>query len=195
MKKRIVVFAVILCLLSGFAVRFYYVNRHVELPIVQEFLQGEIVPFGNDFSDAAGDSAPGYTLQVLDSVLFTISEFLDQYDSEHEMVADGFTQYFYLVKISVGNIDNTQGEESGVSLPLIPLVGTNYFMMIDYPAFKVLNPNMPGLDFSLQPGTTKEFLLPYAINSDVHTSYRRLQKDILKLQLTEYPHRKRIALN
>jgi len=55
-------------LVGAFMVRFYYVNRNVALPIMQEFAQGEIVPFGDDFC-AAEDSASGYTLQARD-ILF-----------------------------------------------------------------------------------------------------------------------------
>ena len=86
------------------------------------------------------------------------------------------------------------GTERGISLDLIPLVGTHYFMMIDYMAFELLNPDMPGPSFSLKKGTEKEIILPYAINPDVHTDVRRMQKDPPDLQLSEYPRRKLISL-
>jgi len=171
------------------------VNQNVKLPIEENFSKGEVVPFGDDFNTNADEIASGYTLQVLDSEILPVDEFLEKYDNSGEIVADGFTEYYYLVKVSVGNVNNRDGTESGISLDQIPLVGTNYFMLMDYVVFELLNPDMPGSSFSLQLGTKKEILIPYAINPQVHANYRRLQNDTPKLQLTEYPHHKLITLN
>lgn len=200
MRKKIIYIVLILCLTIGFGVRFYFVNKDVDIPIVQVYEKGEVVPFGNDFTDYSDEIIDGYTAQILGSEILTPEAFLQKYDSSGEYAVDditfdGMTTYFYVVTVSFGNIDNQNGEEMGVNLQMVDLMGTNYTALIDEAGYQIANPDVPWLGFSLRVGTTKEFVLPYAVVSETVGSYDHLLKDLPKLQITAYPHQKLLKVN
>lgn len=186
---------IVLCLVIVFSLRFYEVNRNVKTAIVQEFPVGEIVPFGNDFNNSPDENMNGYALQVLSSEIVSVDEFNEKYNPSNEEVVDDLTEYYYLVNVSFENFNKMQDVENGVSLDVISLVGTNYYMTIDYAVFQMINPDMPGTSFSLKPESSKKMILPYAVVPEVHADSNGLRKDPPKLQMTEYPHRKMIDLN
>lgn len=193
-KKKIAVMMVILvltCLVGG---RIYYVNQNIDLPVRLEYKIGEVVPFEEDFNDDSNRIAKGYTIQVVESEMLTKEAFYEKYNPTENPEGELFKEYFYVIKAVFGNEDNTQGEECGIALDQVPLVGVNSWIMIDAHMFEVMNPSMPGLGFSLNPGTTKEVLLPYGIIPSSHGEYKYLKKHPPMLQITQYPHEKRIAI-
>lgn len=193
-KKNIIIFSVVLCMAVLFCIRFYIVNRDVKTAVIKEYEKGEIVPLGSDFNDSSDDSANGYTIQVLDSQYLPAEEFMEKYHLENKFTPDEKTEYYYVIKISAGNIDNEKGEENGLSMYFFSLTGIDYMALPDFGAFEVMNPHMPGPVFSLKPGTTMEFYVPYSINADFYPKYKHLPDTKPMLQLTEYPVRKKIKL-
>ena len=193
-KKNVIITGSILAFLTLFSIRVFMVNTDIKRAVVKEYNEHEVVPFGSDFNDNSGDCLDGYTLEVLDNEFLPVDEFLEKYNLSDKFTPDEAPEYFYLVRVSGGNIDNMEGTERGLAIYYLTLTGTNYFILPDENAFEVLNSGFPGIAFSLRPGTTKEFLLAYAVDPDICSNYKRLPETKPRLQLTEYPNRKMIKL-
>lgn len=198
MKRKRIAVTVAIALSILFGIRVYMVNRDIQLPAVQTYHKGEVVPFGEDFTNSSEDNSNGYTIRVVDYELLSSDDFYEAYELNESVdsVDRIMMEYFCLVRVIIGN--EGKGEEAdtarGIELLQIPLVGKNYYMIMNEMIFQMLNTDMPGSSFSLRPGTSKELLLPYAAVPGTHLDYRSLEKNPPELKITEYPNRKKIAL-
>lgn len=171
MKKRgnILLF-ISLCLICSFAIRVYFVNRDVSKPPMKEYKKGEIVTFDEEYSVDNRKISKGYTIQILDSEILSVEDFREKYNL-------------------------SEGEEQGISLLSIPLVGKNYMVVFNAIAYPHLNPTMPiGGGFSLRPGTDMTVYLTYAIIAGNAPDIEELRKDPPQLQIAEYPIRKMLDI-
>lgn len=194
-KKKWGVAIVILCILCIAGIRFYFVNRNLKLPSIQEFVKGSTVPYENDFTFSSEECISGYSVKVLDSEILPVKDFYQKYDIPiTELGEDLLTKYYYTVTVSYSNDNNNSSTMTGVNLSNTSLIGTNYYMVIDSQIFSLINPDMPGIGFSLAPETSKKLILPYAVVPSAHTDYEGLREDVPKLQITEYPHRKLLEI-
>ncbi|HIT90007.1 MAG TPA: DUF5028 domain-containing protein [Candidatus Merdenecus merdavium] len=191
MRKKLILMISVLVMII-LVVRIYIVNKDVKKPLEIVYEKGEVVPFDGDFTESSEDRIEGYTIQVLDSELLTLEEFYEKFDPERELADDGYTEFYYIVKVVVGNESNDQGEMKGIFLDLFPLVGIEYLSLIDNMAFEKMNPDMPATSFALRKGTTKEMLIPYSFNPEVTLDREEIIKNPPMLQITEYPTRKLI---
>ncbi|WP_314064899.1 DUF5028 domain-containing protein [uncultured Vagococcus sp.] len=194
MKKRSLACITIL-LLSLMILRIYYINKDVQVPIEKYYDVSEVVPFENDYTRNSDEIINGYTAKVLGAELIPIKEFYKTYLKVEGFSEETFAKYYYIVKVSFGNTTNLEGINTGISLANTSLVGTNYYMVIDSQVFSMLNPDMPGISFSLKLDSEKELLLPYAVVPSTHTDKKGFLKDPPKLQITEYPNRKLLAIS
>lgn len=194
MKKRSLACITIL-LLSLMILRIYYINKDVQVPIEKYYDVSEVVPFENDYTRNSDEIINGYTAKVLGAELIPIKEFYKTYLKVEDFSEETFAKYYYIVKVSFGNTTNLEGINTGISLANTSLVGTNYYMVIDSQVFSMLNPDMPGISFSLKLDSEKELLLPYAVVPSTHTDKKGFLKDPPKLQITEYPNRKLLAIS
>ena len=191
LKKRKWIIAIVLCLVGVYGGRVYAVNSDVETADRQIFKKGESVPYGNDFNISSGDICNGYTLTVMDSKVMAAEEFCEKYKIEDM----GNSVYEYMVKVSVENVSNQHEGEQGVSLGISMLVGENYVIVPSPDMFKVVNPKIPGMSFSLRTGTKKEIWLVFEIMEGNTPDYSHLQENRPLLQITQYPHQKLIRLS
>ena len=194
-SRRIAILTLAVVLAAGWAVRFHAVNTELELPEIQVFRSGEEVPVGKDFFDYADEDMDGYTITVLGAELSPVQDFLEKYDStEKRELLGHFTDYVYEVRISVANRYNPHVNQKGISLLRYVLQGTDYVLTLDGDCFMMANPDMPGTAFSIRRETTMDMTLTFGVLSRV-TSLRHLAEDPPKLQITQYPHQKMIALS
>lgn len=186
-KRKIVIIFVLVVL---YGIRVYTVNTDVRLPVREVFEKGEVVSYGQDFNISSNDMCKGYTVQVLDSKIMKAKEFCEKYD-----VTDiGLANYYYMVRVSVENLNNTYIEEQGVSMGLAMLMGTNYSIISSSDMFKVLNPQMPASSFSLKVGTKKDMWLVFQMIPGNAPDYKQIKKNPPMLQITQYPCQKLIKL-
>lgn len=191
LKKRIFIAVIVLCFIGLYGVRVYAVNMDVSIPRRQIFEKGEVVPYEKDFNISSGDASEGYTLQVVDSKIMEVKDFCRIYDVQDM----GFADSYYMVKVSVKNVNNDHVGEQGVPLGISMLIGTNYCMIPSPEMFYAVNPDMPGMSFSLQPGTEKEIWLVFQLIPGSTPDSEYLETNPPMLQITQYPHQKLIRLS
>lgn len=189
-KRRIFILIVALGLLGIYILRIYDVNSNKRLPERQIFNTGEWVPYGTDYNISENDICEGYYVRVLETKVMEAKEFFEKYNA----VDMGLATHYYMVKIEVKNKDNEHIEEQGVSLGMAMLLGTNYAVIPSPDMFKAVNPDIPALSFSLQPGTKKEAWIVFSIIPGNLPDYKQIQEDTHMLQITQYPIEKRIKL-
>lgn len=189
-KKRIATAVIILCLIVLYGVRVYAVNAEISSPGRRIFKEGETVPYGTDYNISEGDSSEGYTVQALDSRILSAEEFSREYNVKDMGIVDDF----YMVKLSVKNESNEHVGEQGVPLGISMLVGTNYCMIPSADRFRTVNPDIPGMSFSLKTGTQAEVWLVFQLISGSTPDANYLKEHPPMLQITQYPNQKLIQL-
>jgi hypothetical protein len=197
--KRIMIITACVVLAAAWGVRFYFVNKDIDRPILQVFEKGEEVPIGKDFYHRSDEDRNGYTFTVLDSELLTIADFMQKYeaaDEQRELMGE-YTDYVYAVRVSITNHYNMGGEQRGIDLFQTFLQGTDYYLMADTTCFQIANPNInvPGLSFSLRQDSSLEMVIPYGVMSDRGISIQHLMDDPPKLLISSYPHQKMLRVN
>ena len=70
--KKIIFISLTVVLIFVWGVRFYLVNREVDLPVVQVFPKGQEVPIANDFFINSDEGMDGYNVTVLDAELVSV---------------------------------------------------------------------------------------------------------------------------
>lgn len=196
-KKRNSLLIVSVCLICLFAVRVYFVNRDVSALPMKEYKKGEIVTFDKGYSVDNREISEGYTIQILDSEVLSVEDFRKKYNlSEGDLEGQyNFTNAYYVVKAKFANVNNQEGEEQGISLLSLPLVGKNYMVTFNAISYPHLNPTMPiGGGFSLHPGTDITVYLTYAIITGNAPDIEELRKNPPQLQISEYPIRKMLDI-
>ena len=106
----------------------------------------------------------------------SVEDFQEKYNlSEGDLEGQyNFTNAYYVVKAKFTNVNNQEGEEQGISLLSLPLVGKNYMVVFNAIAYPHLNPTMPiGGGFSLRPGTDMDSVSYLCNYSRKCTRYRR----------------------
>lgn len=193
MKKRLLILLVI-ALTITWGVRFYIVNKDVDSPIIQVFQKGVEVPIEKDFFYSSDEDMDGYTVTVLDADLVPAEEFLQGYDAgDQAELLGNFTDYIYVVRVSIANQYNPFVDEKGIDAGGYYLIGTDYILGLDDTCYYLANPDMPGTTFSLQQESSMELILPFTVMSDL-TSHKHILEDPPKLQITLYPSKKLIEL-
>lgn len=164
---------------------------------MKEYKKGEIVTFDEEYSVDNRKISEGYTIQILDSEILSVEDFREKYKlSEGDLEGQyNFTNAYYVVKAKFTNVNNQEGEEQGISLLSLPLVGKNYMVVFNAISYPHLNPTMPiGGGFSLRPGTDMTVYLTYAIIAENAPDIEELRKDPPQLQIAEYPIRKMLDI-
>ncbi len=192
--KKIIFISLTVVLIFVWGVRFYLVNREVDLPVVQVFPKGQEVPIANDFFINSDEGMDGYNVTVLYAELVSVDNFLQRYNADEQSENIGiFTDYIYMVRVSFGNQNNPFVNEKGIDLQVYYLKGTDYVLSLEDTCYRIANPDMPGTSFSLRQGTDMELILPFSVMSS-QTSRNHILDDPPKLQISLYPHQKLIEL-
>ena len=195
MKKKIWIrLGILLVLVAGFAVRFCIVNHDVDVPEVLTYEKGEEVPLEKDFFYYSSEDMEGYSIQVLDSALYSVDEFLKEYHAEDiaEYMGD-FTDYIYTVRLKVSNHGNEQVGEKGIALTRCYLKGVDYILSLEEACYQAANPDMPGSSFSIRNGTSIEVVATYEV-LDRLTSKKHILAHPPKLMISLYPHQKLLEI-
>ena len=74
------------------------------------------------------------------------------------------------------------------------LVGDDYLSQISENVFCTMYPDMPGMNFSLQKGTSMEFELPYPLDVVTGKDKDDLNKKSPYIEISEFPNRKLIKI-
>lgn len=192
--KKILLISLMAILIFAWGIRFYLVNQDIDIPIVQVFPKGTEVPIENDFFIGSDEDIDGYTVTVWDAELVSVEDFLQHYNASEQAESLGnFTDYIYMVKVSISNQDNPFVNEKGINVGLYYLKGTDYVLSLDDICYQLANPDMPGTSFSLRQQTSMELILPFSVMSS-QTSRKHVVNDPPKLQISLYPHQKLIEL-
>ncbi|MCL2083305.1 MAG: DUF5028 domain-containing protein [Oscillospiraceae bacterium] len=192
--KKVLIIALIAGLAVAWGIRFYFVNQNIDIPTVQVFRKGIEVPLEKDFFDSSDEDMNGYTVTVLDAELMPVEDFLQRYEAEDQTeILGNFTDYIYMVRVSVGNHNNPFIDEKGVALQLFELKGVDYILTLEDICYQASNPDMPGASFSLRQGTNMELLLPFNVMSS-QTGIKHILNKPPKLQISAYPNQKLIEL-
>lgn len=188
---KIIISLLVVIIISA---RIYWVNHGIMEVKEQIYPMGYSVPYEKDFTVHSNEIIEGYYITVKNSEIITAKEFANRYYQGNIERVDPFVQYYYMVDIEVRNEDNQDIGEKGVNLSEMPLVGINYMMVVSYDAFWDVNPDLPGLGFSVKPGTSVDTTLAYQVIPQTHATYEQLVKDPPKLQITEFPVRKLLEI-
>ncbi|MDE7422617.1 MAG: DUF5028 domain-containing protein [Lachnospiraceae bacterium] len=192
--KKILLISLNIILILVWGVRFYLVNQDIDIPIVQVFPKGIEVPVEKDFFINSDEDMDGYTITVLDAELLSVEDFLKHYNvMEQAELLGNFTDYIYMVRVTIGNQNNPFVNEKGINLNAYYLKGTDYILSLEDGCYQLANPDMPGTSFSLRQGTSMELILPFSVMS-YQTSRKHILDDPPKLQISLYPHQKLIEL-
>ena len=195
MKKMRIIISVMLILSAAWGIRFYFVNKDVASPVIQVYEKGEEVPIENDFFNYASEDMDGYTVTVLDAELVPVADFLQKYKAEAQAENLGiFTDYIYMVRISIANRYNPHNGEKGIALQQYALHGPDYVLSLEDTCYQIANPDMPGTSFSLREGTDMEITLTFDVISKI-ISVQHLINEVPKLMITQYPHQKMIDIS
>lgn len=193
-KKKIIGILAVIILACGFCVRVNFVNTNIAMPVTKEYQKGEKVPYEKDYTNQPEESIDGYSITVLDSELLTTEAFYKKYSLSEQEISGLTTKWYYVVKVSFANENNQSGTAMGISLYNTSLVSKTDYAMVDYGPYSLLNPDMPGLGFSLTPGTDKEVILTYPITSTAYDDMDDIKNANFQLQITQYPVRKMINI-
>ncbi len=192
--KKIVIISLSVALILAWSIRFYLVNRDIDLPAVRVFQKGENVPVEKDFFVYSDEGMDGYNVKVLEAELVSVDTFLQSYNAGGQAENIGiFTDYIYMVRVSFGNQYNSFVNEKGIDLQVYYLKGTDYVLSLEDTCYRIANPDMPGTSFSLRQGTDMELVLPFSVMSS-QTSRDHILEDPPKLQISLYPHQKLLEL-
>lgn len=193
-KKRIILI-IVLILSVLYVARIFVINKNAVCAETLEYKKGEIVDFGNDYIDSIDDSKPGYAVQVLGYRIVDTKTFYEEFNlSNGEDVDTSYIPYYCLVKVKFYNKDSTLGENGGISLYQMALVGDDYLSQISENVFCTMYPDMPGMNFSLQKGTSMEFELPYPLDVVTGKDKDDLNKKSPYIEISEFPNRKLIKI-
>ena len=192
--KKIVIISLSVALILAWSIRFYLVNRDIDLPAVRVFQKGENVPVEKDFFVYSDEGMDGYNVKVLEAELVSVDTFLQSYNAGGQAENIGIcTDYIYMVRVSFGNQYNSFVNEKGIDLQVYYLKGTDYVLSLEDTCYRIANPDMPGTSFSLRQGTDMELVLPFSVMSS-QTSRDHILEDPPKLQISLYPHQKLLEL-
>lgn len=191
MKYKIIIsiFSIIVIIVYG--IRLYYVNTTTYAPIIQRYEMDEEVFIENDFFYNSQEQMNGYSVTVLDTNLFTVNEFREQYNVFDDSIFE-FSDFVLLVRIKFRNVSNNLGEDAGINLSYYVLQETSYINYIERDAFRILN-DFDYLSFSLRQNSEKEFVIPFGINTE-YIDIEKFKDGTSELVISLYPHKKVIEL-
>lgn len=192
-RKRILVLIGVI-LVCAYIVRVYYVNKDVDIPVIKEYSLGTEVPYEKDYTNDSTECIDGYAATVLGYEVLSREEVYSRCGQNAEEESDGDNEYYVLVNASFANESFDQGETMGVNLYNTPIVCVNEYVILDRQLFEMLNPDMPGVGFSLRQGTSKDVTLVYHIRKGTFKDKQEIEDADFKLQITEYPTQKLLKL-
>lgn len=180
------IFLIVIC-----GVRIYYVNTRPIYPINKVYAKNTEVDIENDFFDSAKEKMNGYSIEVLDTEIISISDFYNKYNVSQNDYDDNY-DYMYLVKAKFRNNTNEMGENAGINLYNYMLINNSFMTLSDFKAYKYVN-GFSEPRFSLRKGTNEDLIIPFAI-SEEKISIKKLKKGNSQLIISLYPTRKAISL-
>ena len=193
-KKALVLFSVVLVLaiLTGWAVRFYIVNKAAFRSEVITYETGEFVPLDGDFFLTSSENTNGYSIKVNNLELINYSEMMAKYKNGNDELSEH--TYCAMLNITVKNDGNSDG---GINTLVLTLYDGALAIPVDYDIWQLIDERYMGFTFRIRPDTEVDLTIPYtaqlldeAVNkNDVA---KRLENDTFKLCVSEYPKLKLI---
>lgn len=181
--------AIVLTVVCG--ARIYYVNSRTIYPVNKVYAKGTKVDIGNDFFDSSQEQMNGYSIEVIGTELYSMSDFYNEYNVAQDDI-DEYYDYIYLVKAKFRNNTNEMGEKAGIYLFNYMLTNNSFMTFSDLKMYKYVN-DFSELKFSLNKGTDKVITIPYSI-SEQKIDIKKFKKGDPQLIISLYPTRKAISL-
>lgn len=193
MKSKVII-SIITCisLISIYCVRIAHISKKDFYPKTIIYNFGTEVDFEKDFFDSIQDSAPDYSITVLDKELMNREKFISVYNINEEDVP-AFFSHIFLVKARFHNNNDVISQKSGIDLSHFMLQESECMTFAYREIIPTIN-NISTYAFSLMPNTDEELLIPFFINPK-YISPERLTKGNPTLVITLYPNKKCILLN
>lgn len=202
MKKKVLALVLVLAAMVTCGVRVTYLNDTAEKPSQKIVYQkGREAPIGTDVFFGKNEKMGGYFVTITDAKIVPLHDFLQTYHLEDDFLKDieqgpgPKTDYIYEVHVHVRNKDNALYGTAGIDLLQWSLLATDYWTQIQSELYAKANPFIKSgsLKFSMKPGSSRDFILPYTISSaSVKLSY--LEKSNPSIIISAYPTRKLLAL-
>lgn len=187
MKKTILILTVIV-LMGMLATRIYFVNKNSENFVTASFEKGEIVQIEDNFFEKSNEMMNGYNVKVIDSEIVPAEEYLEKFGHTLEDQFYSDLDYYYLVTVTVANVDNEFVGEKGVDFKQWFLQGDDYILRVEELAYSLANSDVGNSrSISLMENSEMEFTLPFYIFSEVYTTYDKLIKESPVLVIASYP--------
>lgn len=194
MKKYrwIVVVLLLSILIAAYATKVYKVNSNLDMPIIKEYALNEKVSFEKDFMMSSERISEGYSVQVLDSNVYSRDEFIEKYNSKGK-VSD-IIDCIYTVDIRIYNDNEETSEKYGISLLNIFFMSLSEYYLMDEDLTLFINPDIPGASFSLRENSSMDVTIAYSISGEYAEDIKNMDKKDYELMITAYPTRKILKL-
>lgn len=204
MKRKILIAVLVLAAAIACGARIHFVNVTAEKPSREiVYSMGREAPLGRDVFFGKGENVNGYFVTVTSAKIISLSDFLKKYhlkpdflkEEEKELGPGSQIDFVYEVKVHIRNQDNTLYGKTGIDLKQWSLLATDYWTQIQSDLYAAANPFVKGgsLTFSMKPGTSRDFVLPYSISSqEVNLDY--LKQNHPSVIVSAYPERKLLRL-
>lgn len=192
--KKIIILLLMVIITAAYIFRVWYVNDNIDKSVVKEYAKGEIVPYEKDFNKSSGEMRNGYSIEVLDSKVYTREDFIKEFDVD--IRDDKGVKFVYKVDTRIYNDNKELNTETGIFLPFLPLISDmNYIIPDDELTLKV-NPKLPDISFSLRPESNMEVSIVYELTEPMFTGYslKQVENENFMICMTQYPVRKMLRI-
>ena len=192
MKKKIAAFAALVIAASACTLRINSINSAAGYPVMQKYNVGDEVLMENDFFDNLGEAADGYSVTVTDKQLLSREDFCSKYNASDDEI-DPNSDFILLVSVNVRNINNNNGNNSGINFRHFIFQNNAYINYLDDSAYPFVN-DFKEFAFSLRFNSDKDFVIPFGFSAD-HINAEDILDENSELVVTLYPHKKSVLLN
>lgn len=195
MMKNKLIYIITTLIIISISARIIYINVNKESIKAENIAKGDIAEIGDNFFDSSDELMNGYSVKILSSEIVKADDYLKKYGhSVDEQFYDDLS-YYYIVRVSVRNKNNSYVGEKGINFQRWYIEGSDYILRIEDYAYSLAN-SIEGnsLSISLREDSEMEFELPFYVFSESH-SYNKLKNDFSNLVITDYPVKIKMSLN
>lgn len=197
-KKRVyLISAIILIVGVVWGIRFWYLNSHAQMPVIETYQMNEVVEYDDNFFNRSREARKGYSIEVKSAKIVSYEEF----EKENGIIltensSESYSPAFVAdIEVTIYN-NGTENEECGIDLFNTLLTTSCIRMPIDLDLWNSLYPQLGGsYTFRLRENSSMDFHLPYIVENEMDAQmadYDYLINEQCYLNISLYPVKKRI---
>lgn len=192
--KKIIIFLLTIIIVTAYVIRVWNVNKDIDKSVVKEYAKGEIVPFEDDYIRTDDESTEGYSIEVLDSKIYTKKEFMEEFDAD--IKDNEGVKYVCKADIRIYNDNKELNTEMGIFLLFLPLLSERNYIMASEDLTLHVNPDLPAMSFCLRPESNMDISIIYELTEPMFTDYnmKKVQEENFMICMTQYPTRKMLHI-